>query len=77
MSNNDAKLLGLGLDAIDGHKRITQSDRFTIVGGSEETHDKMTETVCKTFEDLDTRGKTLANVERKELAEIIHKNTPI
>ncbi len=69
-------LLGVGLDHTDGHKRITQAERFAIVGGSEETHGRMTETVVKTFETLDRKGKTLEQVEKQELAEIIHKNTP-
>jgi len=71
-----AQLIGVGLDHTDGHKRITQSERFAILGGSEETHGRMTETVMKTFETLDRKGKTLAEVEKKELVEIIHKNTP-
>lgn len=69
-------MLGVGLDHSDGHKRITQSERFSVVGGSEETHGRMTETVVKTFETLDRKGKTLEQVEKKELAEIIAKNTP-
>lgn len=71
-----AHLLGVGLDNTDGHKRITQADRFAIVGGSSETHERMTETVIKTFETLDRRDKTLDQIEQQELAEIIHKNTP-
>lgn len=71
-----AHLLGVGLDHSDGHKRITQSERFAIVGGSEETHGRMTETVVKTFETLDRKGKSLEEVEKQELAEIIDKNTP-
>ena len=71
-----AHLLGLGLDNQDGHKRITQAEQFTIVGGSAETHDRMTETVVKTFETLKTRRKHLHTVEPTELAEIIHKSTP-
>jgi hypothetical protein len=71
-----AHLLGVGLDNMDGHKRITQADRFAIVGGSSETHERMTETVIKTFETLDRRDKTLDQIEQQELAEIIHKNTP-
>lgn len=71
-----AHLLGIGLDHSDGHKRITQSERFAIVGGSEESHGRMTETVVKTFETLDRKGKTLEQVEKQELAEIIDKNTP-
>ena len=71
-----AGLLGLGLDNADGHKRITTGERFAIVGGSEETHGRMTETVVKTFETLKTRGKQLEQVEPKELAEILHRSTP-
>lgn len=69
-------LLGLGLDNQDGHKRITTGDQFAIVGGSEETHGRLTETAIKTFEELKHRGKHINHVEPKELAEILHKSTP-
>ncbi len=71
-----ASLVGLGLDNTDGHKRLTTGEQFAIVGGSAETHDRMTETVVKTFEELKTRGKPLHQVEPQELAEILHKSTP-
>lgn len=71
-----AHLLGVGLDHGDGHKRITSAEQFTLVGGSAETHERMTETVIKTFEELKTRGKQLHNVEPRELAEIIDKSSP-
>jgi hypothetical protein len=71
-----AALLGLGLDNQDGHKRITTGEKFAIVGGSAETHERMTETVVKTFEELKQRGKTLEKVEPKELSDILHKSTP-
>lgn len=41
-----AHLLGIGLDS-DGQKRITQAEKFSLVGGTEETHEFMTETVIK------------------------------
>lgn len=69
-------LLGVGFDNTDGHKRLTTGEQFAIVGGSEETHEKMTETVVKTFEELKARGKHLHEVERKELAEIVQKSKP-
>lgn len=69
-------LLGLGLDHTDGHKRITQAERFSIVGGSEETHERMTETVVKTFETLDRKGKSLKEVNKKELSDIIEDSRP-
>jgi hypothetical protein len=71
-----AHLLGIGLDNDDGHKRLTRAEKFSIVGGSEETHERMTETLVKTFEDLKGKGKELEDTESTELAEIIHRNTP-
>jgi hypothetical protein len=71
-----AHLLGLGLDNQDGHKRLTSGEQFTIVGGSEETHTRTTETFIKTFEELKSRGKHLHAVELQELAEIIDKSKP-
>ena len=71
-----AGLLGLGLDNTDGHKRLTTGEQFAIVGGSAETHDRMTETVVKTFEELKNRGKPLHKIEPNELAEILHNSTP-
>lgn len=71
-----AGLLGIGLDNTDGHKRLTTGEQFAIVGGSAETHDRMTETVVKTFEELKTRGKPLHKIEPNELAEILHNSTP-
>ena len=69
-------LLGVGLDCTDGHKRITQADKFSILGGSENTHDSMTETLCKTFEDLSRKGKSLEDASMEELSDLIRKNTP-
>ena len=42
-----AHLMGLGLDCTDGHKRITQAEKFSILGGSEQTHENMTETLLR------------------------------
>lgn len=71
-----AALLGVGLDNKDGHKRITTGEQFAIVGGSEETHGRMTETVVKTFEELKNRGKHLHEVDHGELADILHRSHP-
>jgi len=69
-------LLGVGLDNEDGHKRITRAEDFSIVGGSAETHDRMTETLVKTFEDIKRRGKTLETTASRELADMLHTHTP-
>ncbi len=70
-----AHLLGLGLDS-DGHKRITEGEKFSLVGGTEQTHEYMTETVMKTFEDLKRKGKELEETSPQELSDIIRKNMP-
>ena len=72
----NAHILGLGLDNEDGHKRVTRADQFSIVGGSEETHARMTETLIKTVEDLDRKGKRVGEASSKEIVDLIQKNTP-
>lgn len=69
-------LLGVGLDNDDGHTRITRAEDFSLVGGSASTHERMTETAIKTFEELKSRGKTIHQVEPHELADIVGKVTP-
>ena len=43
------------------------------MGGSEKTHDNMTETLCKTFEDLSRKGKNLEEASMDELSDLIRK----
>jgi len=71
--NSKAKaiMLGVGLDS-DGHKRVTKGDNFTLVGGSKDTHEEMTEKAIKINEKLKTRGKTLESVSREEFDDIAH-----
>ncbi len=62
-------LLGVGLDS-DGHKRITTGPNFALMGGSAETHERMTETAIKINEKLKARGKALETVSREEFDDI-------
>ena len=66
-------LLGLGLDNKDGHKRLTKGDNFVMVGGSEETHERMTETAIKFNEKLAKRGKTLQDLSPEEFRDMMHE----
>lgn len=66
-----ALLLGVGLDT-DGHKRITTGPNFALVGGTEETHEAMTEKAIKITEKLVQRGKQLEDVSEKEFEDIAH-----
>ena len=69
-------ILGVGLDNDDGHKRITTGEKFVLLGGSQDTHERMTETMVKTFEELKRRDKQIESVDPRELGEIIEKSQP-
>ena len=62
-------MLGLGLDS-DGHKRLTTGSNFVLVGGSQETHEVMTEKVIKINEKLAAKGKRLEEVSHQELNDL-------
>ena len=70
-SEKSAMMLGVGLDNRDGHKRITRGDNFYLVGGSEETHESMTETAIKVNEKLSSKGKTLDSISREEFFDLL------
>jgi len=64
-------MVGVGLDS-DGHKRVTTGENFALVGGSQETHEVMTEKVIKINEKLKARGKHLETVSASEFDDIAH-----
>ena len=66
-----ALMLGVGLDS-DGHKRLTTGPNFILAGGSEETHEAMTEKAIKINEKLAAKGKQLEEVSHEEFDEIAH-----
>ncbi|HWI59624.1 MAG TPA: hypothetical protein VNZ22_20515 [Bacillota bacterium] len=66
-----AVLVGLGLDS-DGHKRLTTGPNFVLMGGSQETHEVMTEKVIKINEKLAAKGKQLETVSHEEFDDIAH-----
>ncbi len=64
-------MLGLGLDS-DGHKRLTTGHNFLLMGGTQETHEVMTEKVIKINEKLASKGKQLEDVGPKEFDDLAH-----
>ena len=64
-----ALLLGVGLDS-DGHKRVTTGPNFALVGGSQETHEAMTEKAVKINEKLSKKGKQLEEVSAEEFDDL-------
>jgi hypothetical protein len=69
----EAVMMGVGLDNKDGHKRVTKGDNFYLVGGSEETHERMVETSVKVNEKLAKKGKHLSEVSKEEFTDIVRE----
>jgi hypothetical protein len=67
-----AVMLGVGLDT-DGHKRLTTGPNFVLAGGTEQTHEEMTEKAIKINEKLKERGKQLEEVSHQEFDDIAHE----
>jgi hypothetical protein len=65
-------LLGLGLDS-DGKKRITTGENFALYGGTQDTHEAMTEKAIKINEKLKSRGKQLEQLSREEFDDLAHE----
>jgi hypothetical protein len=66
--------LGVGFDNQDGHQRVTQSEHFLLLGGSEETHEKMQDTAARFGEALKKLGKTLRQTSAAEAADLLHES---
>ena len=64
-------MLGLGLDG-DGHKRLTTGPNFVLAGGTQQTHEIMTEKVIKMNEKLAEAGKRLEEVSHEQFRDIAH-----
>jgi hypothetical protein len=64
-------ILGVGLDAADGQKRVTRTEEMVLVGGSHETHERMQETAIKFSEGLARRGKSLPEASVREVVDLL------
>jgi hypothetical protein len=63
--------LGVGFDGSDGHRRVTRTEEFLLLGGSSETHERMQETAIKFEEALEKRGKSLQEAEVEEIVDLL------
>jgi hypothetical protein len=70
-ASRKALIVGVGLDS-DGHKRVTTGPNFALLGGSQDTHEAMTEKAIKINEKLKERGKELHQVTHEEFDDIAH-----
>jgi hypothetical protein len=65
--------IGVGLDNQDNHQRLTRTEHFLLVGGSEETHQHMQEVTIRFNESLDQRGKRLQDTPVAEVVDLMRK----
>jgi hypothetical protein len=69
-------LCGLAFDNEDGHKRITTSEDFYVIGGSEKTHERLVEKVMEFREMIQKYGKKLENLSEAEYFDIVKEISP-
>lgn len=69
--SKDAALLGIGLDSQDEETRLTKGENYLLVGGSQQTHEIMQETAVRVNEQLEKRGKRLADLEPNEFRDVM------
>ena len=65
--------VGIGLDAGDDEKRVTTTEHFLLIGGSQETHERMQETAIRFNEGLQRRGKQLKDASVDEVVDLFHQ----
>jgi hypothetical protein len=63
--------VGVGVDNSDGHQRITRTENFLLVGGSQETHEKMQDVSIRFNESLEKRGKRLQDASVPEVVDLM------
>ena len=66
-------LLVLGLDGTDEHRRVTHADGALVLGGSDETHERLQKTVIEVSEKLGRKGKRIRDAAVGELADLIRE----
>lgn len=65
--------LGVGLDNRDGDQRLTRSEHFFLIGGSQETHERMQTTAIKFSEALRRQGKILPETPVEEVLDLFRE----
>lgn len=64
-------MLGVGFDNDDGEVRLTRGENFSLIGGSQQTHEVMQETAIKVNERFQQRGKRLEDASREEFMDTL------
>lgn len=66
------EMLGIGFDNEDGEVRLTRGENYSLLGGSQQTHEIMQETAIKVNEELGKRGRRLQDASRQEFLDVLH-----
>jgi hypothetical protein len=67
------RLFGVGNDTDDGHLRITRSEQFDVLMGSEKTHEYISELCVQIDDQLRNEGKKIQDLTVQELRQVIQK----
>ncbi len=67
-------VIGVGFDNDDGHKRVTEGQDFALVGGSAETHERMTGIIVRMKKCAERLGKTLHDLSKDEFEDIAQQS---
>jgi hypothetical protein len=65
--------LGIGLDEKDGHQRLTKTEHFFLLGGSQETHERMQDTAIRFNESLQHKKKPLQTLSPDEAIDLLRE----
>ena len=67
-------LFGVGLDNDDGHKRVTKGRDFCVVGGSQETHERMQDLVLRMNAKVKRKGKRFRDLSAEEFEDLARES---
>ena len=65
--------VGVGLDNEEGQHRVTQSEHFFLIGGSEQTHEGMQDIAIHFNKSLNESGKPLRETSAEEAIELLRE----
>jgi len=65
--------LGVGLDNEDGEHRLTRNESFLLVGGSQETHERMQDASMRFNETLKKTGRELPELPVDEVVDMLRE----
>jgi hypothetical protein len=69
------RLLGVGFDAEDDHIRITKSEKYDVIMGSDQSHEYIQQLIQKIEDELKAQNKSLDDYTPEEFLNFVGKLT--